>query len=99
MERMKADPIIRYRQVFPDGAIAEAVVWSVPQPVPPSRHAIKYRLFYGFPGRRIVGYDNERGKGDHRHCRDTEEPYTFIDIETLMADFVADIERERRGSE
>jgi hypothetical protein len=33
---------------------------------------VNYSLFYGNPGRRVVGYDNERGKGDHRR-RDGEE--------------------------
>lgn len=43
------------------------VIWRVPSPVPPSAHRLKYSLFYGRPGVRAVGYDNERGKGDHRH--------------------------------
>jgi hypothetical protein len=34
-----------------------------------------------------VGYDNERGKGDHRHFRDARTAYTFTTIEQLMADF------------
>ena len=34
---MRAELVIRYRQVYADGAIAEAVVWKVPTPVPPSR--------------------------------------------------------------
>jgi hypothetical protein len=34
-------------------------------------------LFYGRPGLREVGNDNERGKGDHRHFQGTETPYTF----------------------
>ena len=52
---MKAELIIRYRQVYGDGAIAEAVVWRVPSPVPPSDHDLKYRLFYGKAGERLVG--------------------------------------------
>jgi hypothetical protein len=52
-------------------------------------------LFYGFPGERIVGYDNERGKGDHKHIRGVEVPYTFVSIDQLMADFMADVEAER----
>ena len=41
----------------------------------------------------MVRYDNERGKGDHRHLGNTEEPYEFSDIETLVADFLADVSR------
>jgi hypothetical protein len=64
---MKAEIVIRERIVFGDGAILEMKVWRVPDPVPDSRHFLKYSLFYGVPGQRLVGYDNERGKGDHRH--------------------------------
>ncbi len=66
-------------------------VWQVPRPVPPSVHLFKYSLFYGRPGVRIVGYDNERGKGDHRHIGDSEHPYWFQGVEQLVADFLADI--------
>ncbi len=40
-------------------------------------------------------YDNERGKGDHRHLGDLETPYAFVDIESLVADFLADVARIR----
>jgi hypothetical protein len=40
-----------------------------------------------------VRYDNERGKGDHRHFGDTERRYRFSDAEKLMTDFLADLER------
>ena len=68
------------------------VVWRLPRPVPPSEHGFKYRLVYIVEGVRVVGYDNERGKGDHRHIGDTEAPYTFVDVPTLTADFMADVE-------
>lgn len=45
----------------------------------------------------MVRYDNETGKGDHQHEGDREEPYAFTDVETLVADFLADIARGRRG--
>jgi hypothetical protein len=57
------------------GGIVEIVVWSAPRPVPPSEHGFKYRLVFVRNGPRIVAYDNERGKGDHRHLRDNELPY------------------------
>ncbi len=31
------------------------VIWRVVQPVPPSTHDLKYRLFYGHEGERVVG--------------------------------------------
>jgi hypothetical protein len=70
-----------------DGAIAEMVLWRVPKPVPSSRHDLKYSLFYGRSGEREVCYDNERGKGDHRHFKNVETAYTFSTVEKSMADF------------
>lgn len=62
--------------------------------MPPSIHRYKCRLFYGWPGRELVRYDNERGKGDHRHVAGVERPYTFITVEQLLDDFEVDM-RER----
>lgn len=68
-------------------------VWGVPQPVPPSEHAFKYRLVFVRGGQRLVGYDNERGKGDHKHIGGRETSYRFIDIDTLVSDFLRDVEK------
>ncbi len=75
------------------GGVVEMVVWPLPLPVPPSPHLFKYRLAFIREGRRVVGYDNERGKGDHRHLAGGELAYEFVDIETLVNDFLADVER------
>ena len=88
---MKARLIYRIREAYGNGVI-EAVVWEVPEPVRPSEHLVKYRLAYVVDGKRIVGYDNERGKGDHRHIRNVEYRYRFRDVSTLLGDFLKDIE-------
>ena len=44
-------------------------------------------------GVRVVGYDNERGKGDHRHLGDIESPYQFVNVETLLVDFWKNVEK------
>ena len=72
--------------------LIELVVWTVPTPIPPSDHGFKYRLVYVVDGERVVGYDNERGKGDHKHLRGAEVPYLFVDVVNLVADFMADVE-------
>jgi hypothetical protein len=92
---MNARLVIADKVVFDDGAIQEMVVWQVPSPVPASSHRFKFRLFYGSAGRRLVGYDNERGKGDHRHIDEREEPYRFRNWEALIDDFLADVARIR----
>ena len=71
------------------------VVWRVPQPVPPSDHAFKYRRVGVRAGKRVVGYDNERGKGDHKHAGARETTYRFVDVDTLLADFLRDVEATR----
>ncbi|HET6467437.1 MAG TPA: DUF6516 family protein [Geminicoccaceae bacterium] len=88
---MKAQLIFSDKQVFEDGSLVEVVVWSVPRSVPPSTHGYKYRLFYGRPGVRLVGYDNERGKGDHRHVLGVETAYVFVSLDGLIEDFRADV--------
>jgi hypothetical protein len=91
LDAVKAQLVIRDRRVFEDGCFVEVVVWRVPLPVLPAEHSLKYRLFYGRPGERIVGYDNERGKGDHRHYGNREEPYAFSTLAKLLDDFEADV--------
>jgi Family of unknown function (DUF6516) len=95
IRHMDAELVIADKVVFDDGAIQEIVVWRVPTPVPPSNHGFKYRLFYGYAGRRLVGYDNERGKGDHRHIEGREEPYQFPGWEALIDRFLADVAQIR----
>lgn len=88
--------LYRHREDFDDGAILEVVVWQLLEPIQGSKHRYKYRLFYGYPGRRVVGYDNERGKGDHRHFGEQEVPYHFTTPEQLIDDFLTDVEQARR---
>ncbi len=85
------------KQVLPDGAVVEMKIWEVATPVVGSAHKLKYSLFYGVNGKRLVGYDNERGKGDHRHIEDRQERYVSKTVELLMADFLADVRRLRGG--
>ncbi|HLO24897.1 MAG TPA: DUF6516 family protein [Geobacteraceae bacterium] len=94
---MVAKLLHRSRFVFADGALREMVLWQVPRTV---HHpfGLKYRLYYGdAEGNCLVRFDNERGKGDHRHGIGREEPYHFSDVDTLVADFLADI-RQARGA-
>jgi hypothetical protein len=90
---MKAKRIFYDKAMLPDGSIVEMVIWQLPAPTDDRPHSLKYRLFYGRDGKRIVGYDNERGKGDHKHLLDVEKRYKFTSVEKLVADFLADIER------
>ena len=94
---MKATLVYRVKYRFDDGGLVEMVIWQVPEPLAGSRHRFKYRLFYGKGGRRLVGYDNERGKGDHRHIAGRELTYRFQSPDKVIADFLADVEEARRA--
>lgn len=72
--------LVRERVKYGDGAFAEMVVWQLPVSVSPSPHKFKYRLVYIVSGVRMLGYDNERGNGDHRHSGDQESSYRSVSI-------------------
>ena len=91
--------LLRSEDVLSDGAIVEMVVWLLPEPVPGCSHAYKYRLYYGKDGIRIVGYDNERPKGDHCHLDGSEHPYEFVDVDQLVADFLAAVRQRRQRND
>ncbi|MCK4389241.1 MAG: hypothetical protein KAV83_03255 [Desulfobacterales bacterium] len=94
---MQARLIYRGKYIYSDGTIREMVLWQLPKKTSERPHGLKYRLYYGLAnGTCVVRYDNETGKGDHRHSKDQEEQYHFTDVETLLADFLADIEKARR---
>jgi Family of unknown function (DUF6516) len=90
---VKATLRLHAKKEYASGEIVEMTVWQLPTADLERPHGLKYSLFYGREGQRIVGYDNERGKGDHRHILDTEEEYVFTSVENLVADFLQTIEK------
>ena len=93
---MQAELITRFVDLTPEGHVIELVVWRLPRPVPPITHGFKYRAAYVVDGVRVLGYDNERGKGDHRHVGGRELPYTFTSVDQLVEDFIAAVDAARR---
>lgn len=93
---MSAQLIARFKNITTDGALLEVVVWKVPVPVPPTEHGYKYRAAYVVDGIRVVGFDNELGKGDHCHLDGIEVPYTFTSVEQLIEDFIAAVAARRK---
>jgi hypothetical protein len=88
---MDALLLAKAKEVRDDGAIVEVVIWELSEPLPPSTHRYKYRLYFGAAGECRVRYDNERGKGDHRHRGQREEGYAFTTLAQLLADFERDV--------
>lgn len=92
-----ARSILDRKLLLDDGRIIQIRVWRLPEEDAERPHGLKYSLFFGRAGERIIGYDNEKGKGDHRHYRSREEPYRFSSLEQLIRDFEKDVEREMMG--
>ncbi|MBF0562540.1 MAG: hypothetical protein HQL37_11075 [Alphaproteobacteria bacterium] len=88
----QATLIVRERRVDGFGGILDIKVWRVPAPVSPSEHEYKYSLYYGRDGKRVVGFDNERGKGDHMHVGGQERSYAFTTLEKLLKDFFIEVQ-------
>ncbi len=91
MQYMPAALIARAKEFRDDGSIIEFVNWELSESLTPSTHSYKYRLYYGAAGVCRVRYDNERGKGDHRHLGEREAAYNFTTLEQLLADFERDV--------
>jgi hypothetical protein len=92
--KVGAGLVLRDKQVV-GGTIIEMVIWELSSPLSGCQHAYKYRLYCGtVDGTCMVRYDNERGKGDHKHLRGVEHPYEFKNIRSLIADFRRDVHEE-----
>jgi len=91
--------LLRERLVLSEAAFVEIAIWRIPRPLRGSRHDYKYRLALVFNEVCVLRYDNEAGKGDHKHRGDREVPYEFTDLKTLQADFWHDVEIWRRKYE
>jgi hypothetical protein len=98
---MKAKLLYLERSVDRRGGLIEMVLWQLPEISPERPHGFKYRFYYGdAAGRCLVRYDNERGKGDHRHyAGGVELPYEFRTVEELLRDFRADVERAQGAND
>ena len=87
----KAKLIRKEKAEFQDGTIAEIKLWEVSK-TKDKPYGYKYSLVYIIEGKRVIGYDNAEGKGDHRHYREHEEDYRFTTVRELIKDFFKDID-------
>lgn len=90
---MKAEPLLNQRHQLGPDSFVELRIWRVPRPVKGSAHDLKYALAYVVDGRCVLRYDNETGKGDHRHVGTVETAYAFTTPAALLADFWKDVDR------
>ena len=96
ISNMRAVELIRTRIVYSEVAFAESLLRQLAAPLSGSTHRFKYRLAYVVHGLCVLRYDNEAGKGDHRHYRGKESAYAFTNPDKLIAAFQADIARWNR---
>lgn len=87
---MKAELLIHDKVKDRHGGIVEVKVWAVTKTAD-KPHGYKYSLVYIKHNKRILGYDNAEGKGDHRHYGDKEMPYKFTSIKKLFEDFYREL--------
>lgn len=90
---MRASLLIDERLVLDDAAFVELAVWRLDRPLAGCDHRFKYRLAYVVHGACVARYDNEAGKGDHRHVGARERAYRFTSLDALQVDFWADVAR------
>jgi Family of unknown function (DUF6516) len=92
---MSARLVTRFKDITAEGAILEVVIWKVPKRVPPTDHGCKYSAVFVVNGRRIVGFDNERGEGNHCHMDGIKVPCAFTGVGQLIEDFIAAVAARR----
>ncbi len=95
LSNMKAKLMLDERRVIAENAFVELVVWQLPKTLSGCAHRFKYRLALVVNGQCAVRYDNEAGKGDHRHVGKREMSYRFTTIDSLLTDFWHDVDRRR----
>jgi Family of unknown function (DUF6516) len=96
---MKAELLFKQRITQGQRGFAELVLWHLPEPVMGSVHPFKYRLVLIVDGQCALRYDNEAGKGDHKHTGMIETDYKFESPGQLLADFWHDVDLWRAEHE
>jgi hypothetical protein len=97
--KLQHDRVAASQTVGPETTFIEIAIWRIPRPMRGSRHGYKYRLALVSSGICVLRYDNEAGKGDHKHLGDREVRYDFTDLKSLQAEFWRDVETWRRKHE
>ena len=93
-EAWGAELIYYNKEATKEGDLIERIVWKIDKSHD-FPHGIKYRLVYIHNNKRILGYDNERMKGHHKHYFNKEIKCEFVSVEKLFEHFDEDVERAR----
>ena len=88
---MTAELIFSERYELEPEQFVELTVWKLQRPLEGSNHPFKYSLAFVVKGECVLRYDNEQGKGDHKHLGNAEAMYNFTTLEKLQVDFWQDV--------
>jgi Family of unknown function (DUF6516) len=92
---MRASKVLHTKEIKGE-EVVEIKIWQVPKS-DDKPFGIKYSIVYIKDGKRVLGYDNAEGKGDHKHFRANETPYKFSSIWNLLRDFKKELKQIRGG--
>ena len=95
----RARLVLREKVIDEEGNLTEFVIWEIPGQQRGAER-VRYRLAFVRRGELTpaVLYDNHDPKGHHRHLGGVEEPYEFVDVDGLLADFASDVRRVTGGT-
>ena len=96
---MPAKSLLKERRAITEDSFLDLVIWEIPKSLPGSEHNYKYRLAFVVDGACVLRYDNESGKGDHKHIMEIEVSFTFNGLKQLVDDFLNDVEQWRQENE
>ena len=85
--------MLRQRVMRAPDRFVEIVVWHLPEPLRGSTHEFKYRLAFVVDDVCVLRFDNEAGKGDHRHVGRRQTGYVFTTLTQLIEDFWQAVEK------
>ncbi|WP_456330183.1 toxin-antitoxin system TumE family protein [Archaeoglobus sp.] len=91
-----AELLVNRRITNDHGDIIQVRIWRVPKS-DDFPEGVKYSMVYirvkGEKYERVLGYDNERGKGHHKHFFGEELPIKYTGIDKLVEMFFEDVRR------
>jgi hypothetical protein len=93
---MRARLLLRERRIVGESRFADIVIWQLPRCAPGGGHQFKYRLAFVVDGVCVLRFDNEAGKGDHKHVGAEQAHYAFISLEQLVTDFWNEVDNWSR---
>jgi len=99
LSNMNAELMFSERHILSESTFVEIVVWKLHSPLSGSSHGLKYRLALVVDCECVLRYDNESGKGDHKHVGKKEIPYAFTTPQALLVDFWNDVDKWRLSDE